>query len=820
MQKKLIGLSLSFILLLGLAPSLLQAAALTQEQIQAVTAMVRSFGASETVAKNVQMSLEGKITGKATQTSAQTLPKTDRPVSIFPQEPGDVDPGSDDTACVALTTNLRYRASDRTTGGQVSLLQDFLQTKGYFNQEPSGFFGVLTLQAVKKFQKSVMLSPTGFVGSLTRAKIKGLTCDIPPPIACTTEAKQCSDGSWVSRVAPRCEFQACPSVVPPIQPSITVLSPNGGETWAKGTKQTIKWQDNTITTVPTCTNPGWDCPQYMPPAPRSYDIKLATYYPPCTGPMACIASSPQPYTIAKGVSGYSYIWNVGLVRDLYDALAPDGSYTVQVCQSGTNTCDLSDSYFKIYSTGSNLPPVIDGVSGPTTLNVGEMGTWSVKAHDPENGNLSYLVNWGDGVNSGSTGTVATSPMSVSASQTTTFTHSYSTAGAYKVMFTVTDNKGLTAQSSISVQVGNTTQPSITVLSPNGGESWQKGTAQEIKWYGDGRVNIDISNYLSCWETEPACMAPAVIYPIARDVSVERKRSGNVFNWTTGKTASGGDIPAGEYKVTVSSATNGSVTDQSDSAFTITALSTQPSITVLSPNGGEVWPVGSTQVIKWNNTSGGPVNLTPSNYLSCWSAVPSCGAPAVLYQLANNLYGSNYFWTTGKTASGGDIPAGEYKVTVSSATNGSITDQSDSVFTITAPSTQPSITVLSPNGGEVWPVGSTQTIKWQDSYTGCTTNSNGVTACVDSAQRTYNITLSNYLSCWTSEPACMAPAILYQIAIGVSGSSYNWTVGKDKNGGDIPSGQYKVTVSSATNGSVTDQSDSVFTVVAPAPVTPL
>ena len=336
-----------------------------------------------------------------------------------------------------------------------------------------------------------------------------------------------------------------------------------------------------------------------------------------------------------------------------------------------------------------------------------MGTWSVKAHDPENGNLSYLVNWGDGVNSGSTGTVATSPMSVSASQTTTFTHSYSTAGAYKVMFTVTDNKGLTAQSSISVQVGNTTQPSITVLSPNGGESWQKGTAQEIKWYGDGRVNIDISNYLSCWETEPACMAPAVIYPIARDVSVERKRSGNVFNWTTGKTASGGDIPAGEYKVTVSS-----------------------------------------------------------------------------------------------------------------ATNGSITDQSDSVFTITAPSTQPSITVLSPNGGEVWPVGSTQTIKWQDSYTGCTTNSNGVTACVDSAQRTYNITLSNYLSCWTSEPACMAPAILYQIAIGVSGSSYNWTVGKDKNGGDIPSGQYKVTVSSATNGSVTDQSDSVFTVVAPAPVTPL
>ena len=111
---------------------------------------------------------------------------------------------------------------------------------------------------------------------------------------------------------------------------------------------------------------------------------------------------------------------------------------------------------------------------------------------------------------------------------------------------------------------------------------------------------------------------------------------------------------------------------------------QPSITVLSPNGGEVWPVGSTQVIKWNNTSGGPVNLTLSNYLSCWNTEPACMAPAVLYQLANNVSGSTYNWTTGKTASGGDIPAGEYKVTVSSATSGSVTDQSDSAFTITPP----------------------------------------------------------------------------------------------------------------------------------------
>ncbi|MEK7145437.1 MAG: hypothetical protein AAB808_01700, partial [Patescibacteria group bacterium] len=125
---------------------------------------------------------------------------------------------------------------------------------------------------------------------------------------------------------------------------------------------------------------------------------------------------------------------------------------------------------------------------------------------------------------------------------------------------------------------------------------------------------------------------------------------------------------------------------------------------------------------------------------------------------------------------------------------------------------PSITVLSPNGGENWVSGSTQKIEWKDSYTGCTTNSAGISVCeLLSAPRMYNITLSNYLSCWTANPACMAPAVLYQIATSVIGSTYSWTVGKDKNGNDIPAGQYKVTVSSAGSPSVTDQSDSAFTI---------
>jgi len=111
---------------------------------------------------------------------------------------------------------------------------------------------------------------------------------------------------------------------------------------------------------------------------------------------------------------------------------------------------------------NNLPPVIDGVSGPTTLGIGETGTWSMKAHDPENGNLSYIVNWGDGINSG--GKDEASALRLSAAlQTTTFTHSYSTAGTYKVGFTVIDSSGLSAQSSISVQVGNVSSVPVKIV---------------------------------------------------------------------------------------------------------------------------------------------------------------------------------------------------------------------------------------------------------------------------------------------------------------------------------------------------------------------
>lgn len=124
-------------------------------------------------------------------------------------------------------------------------------------------------------------------------------------------------------------------------PSVTVLSPNGGETWISGMVQTIKWRDNNSTTV---------CPvgvycTLIAPAPKYYDVKLVTYYPPCTSNVCPAVAYRAPYTIIKNVYGASYDWSVGKVLDSDDLLS--GLYKIQVCETGTSVCDSSDSYFRI-----------------------------------------------------------------------------------------------------------------------------------------------------------------------------------------------------------------------------------------------------------------------------------------------------------------------------------------------------------------------------------------------------------------------------------------------------------------------------------------
>lgn len=88
--------------------------------------------------------------------------------------------------CVDLTKNLRYKMRDTSTSKDITNLQAFLKNKNYITVLPTGYFGVATLKGVKDFQKKHNITPTGFVGSLTRAKIKEITCSAVNNVDTTT----------------------------------------------------------------------------------------------------------------------------------------------------------------------------------------------------------------------------------------------------------------------------------------------------------------------------------------------------------------------------------------------------------------------------------------------------------------------------------------------------------------------------------------------------------------------------------------------------------------------------------------------------------
>jgi predicted secreted protein len=109
-------------------------------------------------------------------------------------------------------------------------------------------------------------------------------------------------------------------------------------------------------------------------------------------------------------------------------------------------------------------PTISGVSGPQSLNLNQTGTWTVNASNPNGGNLTYSVDWGDIVYGATT---SYQIPQYQQSQTATFTHSYSRMGTYTPTFTVTSDNSIrcfttpcptnsgSARTSISVTVSNT-----------------------------------------------------------------------------------------------------------------------------------------------------------------------------------------------------------------------------------------------------------------------------------------------------------------------------------------------------------------------------
>ena len=137
----------------------------------------------------------------------------------------------------------------------------------------------------------------------------------------------------------------------------------------------------------------------------------------------------------------------------YSQAGTSNSVTVKVCDTAYGII-AGTSWAKIDATAiagstGNLPPVITGVGGPTSLAAKAVGTWKRSAYDPDGTYINVGIEWGDG-------SKAASPVSGSL---LTFQHTYSQGGTYKIVFTVTDDKGAQTQSSVTVVVLSGIAPS-------------------------------------------------------------------------------------------------------------------------------------------------------------------------------------------------------------------------------------------------------------------------------------------------------------------------------------------------------------------------
>ena len=216
---------------------------------------------------------------------------------------------------------------------------------------------------------------------------------------------------------------------------------------------------------------------------------------------------------------------------------------------------------------------------------------------------------------------------------------------YKIRITSVTYPEITDTSDNSFTIVSDEDPRIHVTSPNGGETWVKGSTHSITWTGSGNLGLNYNIEL---------LKGGIVYQTLTTTANHQS-----FSWTLLSSYETGM----DYKIRISSAISPEIRDTSDNPFTIVS-DEEPAIHVTSPNGGEVWVTGGTRHITW--ISSGNVGSTVNIEL---------------------LRGGVLYRTIGTAPNNGDYsmfvmwPGTDYKIRVTSVTYPEITDTSDNSFSI-------------------------------------------------------------------------------------------------------------------------------------------
>ena len=231
---------------------------------------------------------------------------------------------------------------------------------------------------------------------------------------------------------------------------------------------------------------------------------------------------------------------------------------------------------------------------------------------------------------------------------------------------IDEDSGKTRVSSSSIS--GSTSPSVTVTSPNGGETLTRGTSKTITWSytGSPGSTVEIDLY----------KGGAKVSTIADAVPIGSSGKGS-YTWPI----SSGMTTGSDYKVSVQSTSQTAIKDTSNSYFAIsstatssgsTPLGSTSSITVTSPNGGDTWYKYTTRTVTWSYT-GSPGSSVKIDLLKGGTKVSTIAASVPVGSSGKGSY--SWFVSTNL------VSAGDYRISVQSTSQAAIKDTSNANFVI-------------------------------------------------------------------------------------------------------------------------------------------
>ncbi len=670
------------------APSLTNAAGLTEMQINSILTLLQSFGADQATVNNVQVSLRG-----GTPTGGGATPQP--------------------AFCYNWTRNLR----DGDTGEDVRALHTALSLERpriLTQAVSSNEFDEVTGSAVTAFQEkyaSEILTPNGLahgngaVRISTRAKLNALyrcsstpivtrpsititsptnggqTTSLTPTILGTASGVNqvgvvlsnaggkvygsglisVVNGNWSVTVAPALVVgqytitvydannnqltSGYLNIVSSAQPSITVTSPNGGENWQTGSIQSVRWTGN---------NQG-----------KNIAITLKDY------------TEGSRYGTQYTIRGNS-VWGNGQdsrnVTDGFDYYAwiipssiPNGSnYKVFVADVTPNTptsgnTDGSDAFFTISTptVSANRPyvtqtPIIS--SAPTITSIspvsGSKGTviTITGTNFSATRNEIQLSRVEGGVAKGGTITI---PNRASNGSTITFPAPDSTYGEYVI---VVDNGSETsvypnAYAKFTLTASAVT-PTISAVSPASGRF---GTIVTVTGTNFAETGNEVQmTLLVNGDSKGTITIP------------------NLLSYDNGKTLkfTAENYTYGTYSISVFNGSEFSAYPNTVAKFTLTAPGTLSVLTPTSDGGGSRFATADKMKIEWASTGVSGVKkitLTPS---TGGTPISVLDIPASELPLTAN----SYIWTVPTT-----VPSGTYKVGVTIGANTLFAESTGTVY---------------------------------------------------------------------------------------------------------------------------------------------